>query len=226
MLASNPASILNQNSRDLGIPNRFNPAESDSSAKGVRGRSGRAADRSFASSCRRGVANLFGPAELTHGNHGEKLRGIALAGHRPPNHRPSPNRHRPPYWSTSVRTVVAHTRNGAETSCERAGTRSVTGCRGGQLAEALTKVVERGRRRLDQRDPVAGRVDAAAVSSTANGPPAQQRKIRGRSIMDLRVDELPRAAAEALVDAVISICLAARAPSSCAQEQAVRAFSI
>jgi hypothetical protein len=31
MLASNPASILNQNPADLGIPNRFNPYESDSS---------------------------------------------------------------------------------------------------------------------------------------------------------------------------------------------------
>ena len=32
MLASNPASILNQNSADLGIQNRFNPNESDSNA--------------------------------------------------------------------------------------------------------------------------------------------------------------------------------------------------
>src|ERR1700731_980073 len=31
MLASDPASILNQNRTDLGIPNRFNPKESDSS---------------------------------------------------------------------------------------------------------------------------------------------------------------------------------------------------
>jgi hypothetical protein len=31
MLASSPASILNQNSPDLGIPYRFNPDESDSS---------------------------------------------------------------------------------------------------------------------------------------------------------------------------------------------------
>ena len=30
MLASDPASILNQNYPDLGIPNRFNPKESDS----------------------------------------------------------------------------------------------------------------------------------------------------------------------------------------------------
>jgi hypothetical protein len=30
MLASNPASILNQNPADLGILNRFNPNESDS----------------------------------------------------------------------------------------------------------------------------------------------------------------------------------------------------
>src|ERR1700724_1614193 len=30
MLASDPASILNQNRTDLGIPNRFNPKESDS----------------------------------------------------------------------------------------------------------------------------------------------------------------------------------------------------
>jgi hypothetical protein len=32
MLASDPAGILNQNRTDLGIPNRFNPKESDSSA--------------------------------------------------------------------------------------------------------------------------------------------------------------------------------------------------
>jgi len=32
MLASDPASILNQNRTDLGIPNRFNPKESDSSS--------------------------------------------------------------------------------------------------------------------------------------------------------------------------------------------------
>jgi hypothetical protein len=31
MPASDPASILNQNRTDLGIPNRFNPKESDSS---------------------------------------------------------------------------------------------------------------------------------------------------------------------------------------------------
>ena len=31
MLASGPDSILNQNRSDLGIPNRFNPKESDSS---------------------------------------------------------------------------------------------------------------------------------------------------------------------------------------------------
>jgi ABC-type uncharacterized transport system substrate-binding protein len=30
MLASYPASILNQRSSDLGIPNRFSPTESDS----------------------------------------------------------------------------------------------------------------------------------------------------------------------------------------------------
>jgi hypothetical protein len=30
MPASDPASILNQNRTDLGIPNRFNPKESDS----------------------------------------------------------------------------------------------------------------------------------------------------------------------------------------------------
>jgi hypothetical protein len=30
MLASNPASTLNQNRTDLGIPNRFNSSESDS----------------------------------------------------------------------------------------------------------------------------------------------------------------------------------------------------
>lgn len=32
MLASNPASILNQNPLDSGIPNRFSPDESDSKA--------------------------------------------------------------------------------------------------------------------------------------------------------------------------------------------------
>jgi hypothetical protein len=36
MLASNPASILNQNRNDLGIPNRFNPEESDSRITGIR----------------------------------------------------------------------------------------------------------------------------------------------------------------------------------------------
>jgi len=36
MLASSPASILNQNLTDLGIPNRFNPSESDSRVFGTR----------------------------------------------------------------------------------------------------------------------------------------------------------------------------------------------
>jgi hypothetical protein len=34
MLASTPASILNQNYRDLGIPNRFCPKQSGSSSFG------------------------------------------------------------------------------------------------------------------------------------------------------------------------------------------------
>ena len=33
MPASDPASILNQNRTDLGIPNRFNPKESDSNER-------------------------------------------------------------------------------------------------------------------------------------------------------------------------------------------------
>jgi hypothetical protein len=86
MLASDPASILNQKPSDLGIPNRFNPSESDSRPKLAQACAAEAFqivlpirfqfDRHLA--CNPGKRNIgLHAAKVLQGNAGN----ISLAGH-------------------------------------------------------------------------------------------------------------------------------------------------
>jgi hypothetical protein len=85
MPASDPASILNQNRTDLGIPNRFNPKESDSSgAPGGAGVVGHATRTDVATRPRFGRGARHRTIRLREPSASGALRLPALHHHRGP----------------------------------------------------------------------------------------------------------------------------------------------